>query len=153
VAQPIRSWVYFIQSEDPPHLVKVGKTIGNPNRRFATLQTGSPAYLIPILLLDAVPYFEPVLHSIFHEERKHGEWFRPTGKVAEFIKYCRKNNVKKLDRGSIRTLLPLFADEKSKPAIDQVLDFYNAVDEHKAMKRRWREMSLAKPARYMLPSN
>jgi hypothetical protein len=78
-------YVYFIESESLG-MVKIGLA-DNPRRRLRELQVGSPdkLNLRGVLLLDDAPGYEASMHLRFAEERSHGEWFRKTDRLEEFM--------------------------------------------------------------------
>lgn len=76
-----QSRVYFVQSGD---LVKIGYTT-NLQFRLYTFRIASP---LPILLLVDIPGGRPEekrIHKHFEHLRHHGEWFRLTPELQEFI--------------------------------------------------------------------
>ena len=81
-----RLTLYFIQAERLG-LIKIGKT-GNPvGNRLSSMQAESPDKL---KLLFSVDYsadvdLEAELHNRFKELREHGEWFRPTADLMDYI--------------------------------------------------------------------
>lgn len=80
-------WVYFI-GQRPSGLVKIGVS-NRPMARLEMLQIGSP---VPLELLVAVVgdmALERVLHAVFAPDRAHGEWFRQSATLAEFIRILR----------------------------------------------------------------
>lgn len=71
-------------------LCKIGMTTGDPYKRIAELQTGSPVELkiIAILATDKPQELEQALHKDFTHRRKQGEWFQLT--EADFAKFQKK---------------------------------------------------------------
>lgn len=69
--------VYFIQADEGA--VKIGWCLsGNEKARLARLQTGHPARLrIVHLIEDGDRKTEAEMHHRFRKWRLHGEWFRP----------------------------------------------------------------------------
>lgn len=75
-------WTYFVQSvEGGP--IKIGYTSQDPETRLANLQTGSPTVLRIVGLISENR--ERELHEQFEKSRSHGEWFRPTKDLLDFI--------------------------------------------------------------------
>lgn len=81
-----REWVYFVQAVPPPHLIKIGKTC-RLKWRLRGLQTMSPVQLRLIGAISAPRGAELLLHAMFREERKHGEWFLASEALVAFIKH------------------------------------------------------------------
>lgn len=78
-----RTGVYFIQPMGGG-LVKVGYT-KDIYKRFRQIQYQCPVALKVLGVLDATPVSEIGLHMHFIDERHHGEWFLPQGRVRDFI--------------------------------------------------------------------
>jgi hypothetical protein len=76
--------VYFLQGVTGG-CVKIGFTMYDPRRRMADLQTGSPVVLRIIHTLDAPRSAERWAHARFSGSHSHGEWFRPTADLLDFI--------------------------------------------------------------------
>lgn len=69
-------FVYFIQAgEDGP--IKIGVAT-EPFKRLAELQTGNPARLRIVAIVEGDTGMERALHDRFAEHRLEGEWFKPT---------------------------------------------------------------------------
>ena len=86
--------VYFVLSPDTtPRMVKIGNTF-NMRRRMEELKVRVPGRL---LLMCLVPYGnmrhaqqgERHFHKHFNASRSHGEWFRWSEEIIEFIKEYR----------------------------------------------------------------
>lgn len=79
--------IYAISTADPAGLVKLGFTVGAPEARLRSLQTGSPVALV---LLDHVAvegqHAERALHVALREHRRHGEWFERGPALAALVK-------------------------------------------------------------------
>ena len=74
--------IYFIGGAE---LVKIGFTAGDPRKRCAQLQVGSPH---PLALLGAIPgtrATERRLHRRFAKYRVSREWFRLEGALRAFV--------------------------------------------------------------------
>lgn len=76
--------VYFIQGVSGG-CIKIGFTMYDPRKRMADLQTGSPVVLRIIHTFDAPQYGERWAHERFSSSHSHGEWFRPTADLLDFI--------------------------------------------------------------------
>jgi len=76
--------VYFLQGVTGG-CVKIGFTMYDPRRRMADLQTGSPVVLRIIHTVDAPRSAERWAHERFSGSHSHGEWFRPTADLLDFI--------------------------------------------------------------------
>lgn len=77
-------YIYFVQSEADPHLIKIGKS-SNIQRRLAGLRSTSPVPIKPVGLLIAPDWMELRLHDLFDEYRAHGEWFEPGERLIGFL--------------------------------------------------------------------
>ncbi|GLQ74703.1 GIY-YIG nuclease family protein [Vibrio penaeicida] len=76
-------FVYFIQGECTG-LIKIGKTMTLIEQRLKQLQTGSPDKL-NFLGGYLGELSENDIHTQFQEYRLHGEWFRASESLKEFI--------------------------------------------------------------------
>ncbi len=81
--EPCDTHVYFIQGENTG-LIKIGKADDILNR-MAGHQLGSPDVLLLRWFYRAPASHERWLHRFFHASRVHGEWFRPTPDLVEYI--------------------------------------------------------------------
>jgi hypothetical protein len=85
VARTIRAgdtFIYFLRAGE---FVKIGQS----NRwkdRMATMQTGSPYTIVPLLVLIDEPALEKKLHSRFRADHFRGEWFHMGPAIVAFIK-------------------------------------------------------------------
>ena len=79
--------VYFIEGEGSG-LVKIGKT-GNVKRRLRALQTSSPVSLNLLMTIEYDDDLESRIHNKLSAHRAHGEWFRISDEVREFMISCR----------------------------------------------------------------
>lgn len=85
VARAIRAgdtFIYFLRAGE---FVKIGQS----NRwkdRMATMQTGSPYTIVPLLVLIDQPALERKLHSRFRADHFRGEWFHMGPAIVAFIK-------------------------------------------------------------------
>ena len=75
------SWVYFVGTSE---VVKIG-TSKDVEKRFTALQAASPAQLTPFLVIVGDRWLEYTLQAIFKDDRRHGEWFGLTPRIADFI--------------------------------------------------------------------
>lgn len=76
--------VYFIHAPSC-RLVKIGFA-DKPRNRFSALQVGCPVKLRPLGVIDGGEAEESVLHAMFKDEWSHGEWFRMTDRIGEYIR-------------------------------------------------------------------
>jgi hypothetical protein len=81
----VSEYVYFIESDAPFNLIKIGRT-ESLKRRLMGLQTMCPVQLTLIAAIRAPAGTENLFHSILAKSRAHGEWFLPTTQVVEFAK-------------------------------------------------------------------
>lgn len=77
-------WVYFIVCPDTSRC-KIGFTKGQPEKRLAGLQTGSPSQLCLISMHPGTPETERRLHDRFAADRLHGEWFQLSHALRAYI--------------------------------------------------------------------
>lgn len=92
--QTAKSYVYFVQGQ-LTGLIKIGFTEQDVNSRISSMQTGSPDRLKLLGMLPGSRVAEVKLHRRFAEDRDHGEWFRPSEALLEFI----DQNVRKPEGG------------------------------------------------------
>lgn len=64
--------------------IKIGKA-ANPEKRLRELQIGSPVKLSLTFKAGWHDSNEKLLHACFQEERLHGEWFRQSPRIEEFL--------------------------------------------------------------------
>lgn len=77
--------VYFVQCRLTGRL-KIGKA-KDPERRFATLQTGSPTQLVLLGCIPGGRDKERELHQrIPRADRLHGEWFSPSRAALDLVR-------------------------------------------------------------------
>jgi len=62
-------------------LVKIGCS-SNPVKRMIALRTMNAAATVPLLILS-IP--EGELHDLFQEDRHHGEWFRISQHMIDYL--------------------------------------------------------------------
>ena len=70
-------YLYALRAEGHPY-IKIGSTIGSPQKRLRTLQTGQPYRLLLCAsahVEEDVRRVEKAVHSFLREKRQHGEWF------------------------------------------------------------------------------
>ena len=82
-------WVYFITCEEL-NAVKIGLTLGDPEQRLRTLQTGSVYKLellglIPCASSSEARRLEQELHYLFLPLRIRAEWFRQDGRLLDLL--------------------------------------------------------------------
>ena len=75
--------IYFIREEGSDY-VKIGRT-RMPGDRLRELQVSNPRKLRIVKLFKAPPKAEPILHTLFREERVRGEWFKISQRMSQFI--------------------------------------------------------------------
>ena len=68
-----RRWRTYLLGMEGSTLTKIGRTTDTLKARMASLQTGQPARLLPLLEVDGD--YEQDLHDRFAEHRGRGEWF------------------------------------------------------------------------------
>lgn len=76
-------YVYFIEARESG-AIKIGST-SNPTARLSALQTGSPVRLRLIGYTEGGEPEERRLHRLFEDSRSHGEWFKPTIDLLDYI--------------------------------------------------------------------
>lgn len=80
------SVVYFIaSSESGIERCKIGFTTGDPNKRLAALQSGSPTRLGIYCAIPGSKATEKLFHDTFSPLRLHGEWFAVRHKLLDFL--------------------------------------------------------------------
>ena len=77
-------WVYFIAAIDTTRC-KIGFTKGDPQKRLASLQTGSANELVIVAQQPGTPETERRLHEKFSAHRIHGEWFTVTDELRAYM--------------------------------------------------------------------
>ena len=84
--------IYFIQAKQVG-LIKIGyvKTLSNLAARLITLQTMSPDQLIFLGCIENGN--DRWLHCKFGRSHSHGEWFRPSQELLDFIEENTTKNV------------------------------------------------------------
>lgn len=94
--------VYFIHSlDDPQGLVKIGFTDRDLDARLAALQIGSPVRLSLMLAIKGDRSVERHLHEVFAADRCHGEWFRPSRELCDFLTSVCKTGVRRMAQGAL----------------------------------------------------
>lgn len=84
-----KAYVYIIQGR-ATGLIKIGWTSGDPNKRVANLQCGSPDILDFLVCFPAPRTKEGELHERFWQHRRHGEWFTPSPEILSFVESKRR---------------------------------------------------------------
>jgi hypothetical protein len=79
-----REWVYFLEADCQPALVKIGKT-SDLKWRILTLQHMSPVTLTLVGAISGPLGIETIMHRKFADLRQHGEWFLIDAGLREFI--------------------------------------------------------------------
>ena len=77
-------YIYFIQSVEGLY-IKIGFTMKNVDRRLRQLQGACPTDLCLIGYLRGTSIEEQNLHKRFQEFNKHGEWFKLSKELIEYI--------------------------------------------------------------------
>lgn len=87
---PHPEWTYFIAG---PDAIKIGRST-QPRARMRDLQAanGSELTLMVAVPFDQLPEWEA--HQKFKHLRLHGEWFRPTKELLNFIEALRSETKK-----------------------------------------------------------
>lgn len=96
-------YVYFVQGETT-ELIKIGITSQDINLRIMDMQCGSPDRLTLLgIMCVKSRVVEKVLHKHFASTRVHGEWFRPSPELLEYIaEYTRRTQQEARTRTMIR---------------------------------------------------
>lgn len=78
--------VYFIQAVSGG-LIKIGATTAqSPETRLAAMQAGCPVRLrILAVIRNPERFQEQLIHRLFADDRRHGEWFEPTPQLLAYI--------------------------------------------------------------------
>lgn len=76
-------FVYFIEAEETG-LIKIGHAT-NPNSRMKSIQGMSPVKLRLIGYTPGSIADEKALHERFGIDRSHGEWFRYSRQISDYI--------------------------------------------------------------------
>lgn len=111
--------VYFIQAVNGGP-IKIGRTFTSVDSRLAGLQTGNPAELRVVGMIQGAS--ESELHAKFAKERLRGEWFTASKRLRDFVAKHASNDLKELLVHKAETRLrgdvvPLPAI--SKPIVDE----------------------------------
>lgn len=78
-----QGYVYFISTHREKE-VKIGWAV-DVKRRLSQLQTGHPYELLVAYSAPGTQADERALHERFSELRLHGEWFRYTEEIHDFL--------------------------------------------------------------------
>jgi hypothetical protein len=82
-------YVYFLGNREMG-MVKIGYSADSPENRLKALQTGSPVLLERMGIVRGDKSLEYWLHSKFKKDRSHGEWFRLSASIDEWIgRHCK----------------------------------------------------------------
>jgi len=98
-----REWVYFLQSQVEPRLIKIGRT-RHLKWRVLGIQTQSPVALKLVAAVSAPAGTEQILHQVLHEHRCHGEWFLPESQVLALIAVLPKGSA--ISHDLVKSLAP-----------------------------------------------
>ena len=114
---------YFVQAEGGGP-IKIGRTNAGITTRLRDLQAGSP---VPLVVVGELPIdVEAMLHFEFESDRLHGEWFRPSPVLLNFIhRLCGPMVVPTFTRNEI-----------TRPEIDRATKI---LDRYDAIYQRWLE--------------
>ena len=79
--------IYFIQNQSN-HLIKIGYS-KDVERRFRQHQLNVPdtLELIAKFYCRGPARYERLVHTLFKDLRVKGEWFRPNGRIFDFVQY------------------------------------------------------------------
>lgn len=91
----MRTFVYFFRTWDSGK-IKIGFT-SNLSRRLDQLESACGERLDQVYAFVGDRDMEQMLHRHFAEERLHGEWFEPSGRLLKFLNWARSEALKKLD--------------------------------------------------------
>ena len=94
-------YVYFVESDTPGKLIKIGKT-ESLRQRLMLLQGTCPVQLTLIGVIRAPCGTESLFHALLALSRAHGEWFYPSTEVMELAGQLPKLGT--LDHTEIRDL-------------------------------------------------
>jgi hypothetical protein len=73
--------VYAIFGAD---LIKIGFST-NLSVRFSSMKTDSPVKLSLLAQIPGTLELEKEIHEEFAEDRAHGEWFKPSSRLLDFV--------------------------------------------------------------------
>jgi hypothetical protein len=76
-------YTYFIKDNSKKHLIKIGKTTGNPENRLSNLRTGNTDIFMYHVIPSSV-FTELQLHDKFNKYRYELEWFFLTQEIKDF---------------------------------------------------------------------
>ena|ERR1700735_8784 len=147
------TWTYFVQSSLPPYLVKIGRTAKRPKTRIGMLRSQCPIDLSIVLLLKGAVSLEQSLHRVFCEYRAHGEWFRPRGELAAFIKRCREAKIDYFGPRTSRLFLPEPITPEDVTARDFCIEYIDLWHKEAIRNYPWlKDVDLEKTASRMVSS-
>lgn len=93
------TFIYFLRAGD---FVKIGQS-RRWRYRMATMQTGSPYTIVPLLVIIDKPSLEKKLHARFRADHFRGEWFHSGGEaINRYIKENLHRCVAKTDEADVR---------------------------------------------------
>jgi hypothetical protein len=86
-ARGVRGWIYLFKVPRVPGLYKIGKS-NDPDERLREVQLMSPVDVTIecVKPTDDMTVVEGLLHSVFAQQRRHGEWFWLSEEEAEWVK-------------------------------------------------------------------
>lgn len=82
-----RGRIYFIGCAETYRL-KIGFTAGRTHARLRALQTGSPTRLVMLGCIPGTLQSEQKRHAQFAADRLHGEWFRVSPAVYDYLEFA-----------------------------------------------------------------
>lgn len=74
--------VYFVQAASGHIKVGVARDVA---RRIAEIGANHPEPLRLLGTMTGGYGHEHYVHRLFHEDRRHGEWFKPSQRLLDFI--------------------------------------------------------------------
>lgn len=86
------------------------------------MQTGSPRKLKILVTVDGSPFEETSLHSLFKNERVHGEWFDPSARILKAVEYIKTTNTLKGLKSAINGLYAESSMDLKKAAETEVCE-------------------------------
>ena len=93
--------VYFLRPVGQQGPIKIGCS-ATPAKRLRSVEIWSPVQLEMVASAPGGHAHEWTLHSMFGEDRLHGEWFAVTPDLMKIISYVSENGPSAAARASIR---------------------------------------------------
>lgn len=105
--------VYFLRPEGERGPIKIGCS-KMPTTRLRDVEIWSPIKLELIVAVEGDHREESILHQMFGDQRRHGEWFEYTDQLGQVIQYAlRAGKLPPLDR-SLNPYAQKRADPKAR---------------------------------------